>query len=151
MATVKGKTTEAPSLVFKLRSGGEVWISGIPAGGFAGLLHGGDSRATWGSDPRRSRFGELPQRERPRKTAAWKKLFPLIRQWLFQGDKVLIHCIAGRHRAAAAGTVTVACAGAQSSWLRTGPKTVRATASALAQGSGLGGVREVARPRPDRP
>ena len=50
-------------------------------------------------------------RERP---AAWKKLFPLIRQSLFQGDKVSFHCIAGRHRAAAAGTVTVAVMGRQS-------------------------------------
>jgi hypothetical protein len=30
LATVNGRTTEAPSLIFKMRNGGELWLSGIP-------------------------------------------------------------------------------------------------------------------------
>ena len=39
----------------------------------------------------------------------WKACWPLIRNTLFQGDVVLTHCMAGRHRAAVGGTVVVAC------------------------------------------
>ena len=47
------------------------------------------------------------------RASIWKRIFPLIRQSLYQGDKVLFHCIAGRHRAAGAGTVTTAIMGAE--------------------------------------
>jgi hypothetical protein len=30
LATTKGRTTESPSLISKMRSGGELWLSGIP-------------------------------------------------------------------------------------------------------------------------
>ena len=47
------------------------------------------------------------------RASIWKRIFPLIRQSLYQGDKVLFHCIAGRHSAAGAGTVTTAIMGAE--------------------------------------
>ena len=48
------------------------------------------------------------------RAGAWKRLFPRVRQSLYQGDVVLYHCMAGRHRGAAAGVVTVAVMGRMS-------------------------------------
>ena len=45
------------------------------------------------------------------RAGAWKRLFPRVRQSLYQGDVLLYHCMAGRHRGAAAGVVTVAVMG----------------------------------------
>ena len=63
LATIKGKTTEAPSMVFKLRSGGEIWIhqAALPPGGLASVLHGRDRRRGRGSDPRWCPLGAIPR------------------------------------------------------------------------------------------
>eukprot|EP00435_Cladocopium_sp_Y103_P054452 s2532_g17.t1 len=91
LATVSGKQTEMPSLVLQR---GELWISGIPT--------------------------EQTKHHFPAaqfcKSAVWRSrlsaaLFPLVRRSLFQGDTVLFHCVAGRHRAAVAGTVVYAIMG----------------------------------------
>lgn len=39
------------------------------------------------------------------RTAQWRIAWPCLKQSLFAGDSVLLHCMAGRHRAAAIGVL----------------------------------------------
>lgn len=117
LATVDGRRAAAPSLVMKLATGGEVWIAGIPTQQTKDAFPRVDLQVCCLAGPPESRKGvTLPGAQlrvfaisdARSRTEEWKALFPLIRASLFQGDSVLLHCIAGRHRAAVAGTMLVA-------------------------------------------
>eukprot|EP00438_Fugacium_kawagutii_P017495 Skav211853 [mRNA] locus=scaffold1622:146541:148184:- [translate_table: standard] len=117
LATVDGKRAVKPSRVLKLASGGELWISGIPTSRTSAQFPRVDLQVCCLSGPPESRQGvTLPNAHlsvftisNPNsRTDEWKKLFPLIRASLYQGDVVLVHCIAGKHRAAVAGVMILA-------------------------------------------
>eukprot|EP00435_Cladocopium_sp_Y103_P026061 s2435_g6.t1 len=90
LATVGGKQTEMPSLVSCMAE------SPDQRGGIT--LEGAVLR-------------QFPLADKRQRQEAWKQLFPLIRRSLYQGDTILFHCMAGRHRAAVAGTVIAAIMG----------------------------------------
>eukprot|EP00438_Fugacium_kawagutii_P008471 Skav236142 [mRNA] locus=scaffold88:140891:147608:- [translate_table: standard] len=95
LATVDGKRAVKPSRVLKLASGGELWIAGIPTSRTSAQFPRVDLQCSPISNPNS-------------RTEEWKKLFPLVRASLYQGDVVLVHCIAGKHRAAVAGVMILA-------------------------------------------
>ena len=65
LATIKGKSTEVPSMVFKLLSGGEIWIAGIPTASTKQHFPKTCKCAAW-EKPRRN-VGEWPfERRRER-------------------------------------------------------------------------------------
>ena len=117
LATVKGKTTEAPSMVLQLNNGGALWISGLPTEKTKRHFPKVDLQVCCMVEEPEARGGitlpgahlvMLPLTGADRDDH-WKACWPLIRNTLFQGDVVLTHCVAGRHRAAVGGTVMVAC------------------------------------------
>ena len=55
--------------------------------------------------PGEPRWHRPPDALLRRAGAIWRDLWPLIRQSLWCGESVLLHCISGRHRAAGGGTL----------------------------------------------
>eukprot|EP00435_Cladocopium_sp_Y103_P028886 s2906_g7.t1 len=120
LATVSGKQTEMPSLVLQLRRGGELWISGIPTEQTKHHFPAAQLQVCCMAESPERRGGitlegavlrQFPIADARARQNTWKALFPLVRRSLFQGDTVLFHCVAGRHRAAVAGTVVYAIMG----------------------------------------
>eukprot|EP00435_Cladocopium_sp_Y103_P030945 s870_g7.t1 len=120
LATVSGKQTEMPSMVLQLRGGGELWISGIPTKQTKHHFPPAQLQVCCMAESPERRGGitlegavlrQFPIADARARQTAWKALFPLVRRSLFQGDTVLFHCVAGRHRAAVAGTVVYAIMG----------------------------------------
>ena len=115
LATTGGKSAQAPACIFTHASGGRLWLGGLP------------TRATQDKFPRvalqivcfaeswGSRGGcelpgalvkPLPIADPNARGAAWRDTFPILMQSLACGESVLEHCMAGRHRAAGAGTLS---------------------------------------------
>ena len=117
LATAKRKSTEAPSMVLRLNNGGATWIAGLPTERTKKHFPHVDLQVCCVVEEPEARGGitlpgahlvMLPLTGSDR-DELWKACWPLIRNTLFQGDVVLAHCVAGRHRAAVGGTVIVAC------------------------------------------
>ena len=110
-------------MVFKLRSGGELWISGIPTQTTQRHFPEVNLQICCMRESPEQRGGvtlagaklvQFPVATARERASAWKELWPLFRNSLYQGDRILFHCMAGRHRAAVAGTVTTAVVGRMS-------------------------------------
>ena len=109
LATAEGRSTLAPTLVLETRPGGKLWLAGIPTAATMDRFPPVNLQICCMSQYPEGRGGvTLPNASlmkfdigRPSQSQDWKLLWPLIHQSLQCGDSVLIHCMAGKHRAPA--------------------------------------------------
>ena len=114
LATTRGRTAEAPTLVFQSEKGGKIWLSGMPTEATAHLFPRTDLQVICFQEDLARRGGVvLPSAMTTSISPAWAKgrvdqwrlAWPLIRNSVWSGDQVLVHCLSGRHRAAAVATM----------------------------------------------
>ncbi len=115
LATTRGRTAEAPTLVFQSEKGGKIWLSGMPTEATAHLFPRTDLQVICFQEDLAPRKGGvvLPSAMTTSISPAWAKgrvdqwrlAWPLIRNSVWSGDQVLVHCLSGRHRAAAVATM----------------------------------------------
>ena len=109
LATVKGKTAQRPTLVLRNANGGEIWLSGLPTVATLEAFPAISLQIVCFSEPLERRGGVccpgaqckvLAPTDKENRDRQWKEVWPLLRQTYFGGESTLIHCMAGRHRAA---------------------------------------------------
>ena len=114
LATTHGRTAEAPTLVFQSEKGGKIWLSGMPTAATSHLFPRTDLQVIcFQEDLARKGGVVLPSAMTTSISPAWAKgrvdqwrlAWPLIRNSVWSGDQVLVHCLSGRHRAAAVATM----------------------------------------------
>eukprot|EP00438_Fugacium_kawagutii_P032692 Skav204466 [mRNA] locus=scaffold5533:30858:32279:- [translate_table: standard] len=114
LATIKGKRAQAPTLVLRTRTGGQLWLAGIPTEASKKYFPQVQLQVACFQESPQSRGGViLPGAvlrnfylaDGRRRSDEWKLVWPLIRQSLWCGESVLLHCISGRHRAAGTSTL----------------------------------------------
>eukprot|EP00434_Breviolum_minutum_P038763 symbB.v1.2.034397.t3/scaffold4431.1/size39743/2 len=109
LATSKGRTAQKPTLVLQHPNGGELWLSGLPTVATLEAFPAVSLQVVCFSEPLERRGGvQLPgaqcktmaPTDKANRDDQWKEVWPLLRQTYFGGEAALIHCMAGRHRAA---------------------------------------------------
>lgn len=116
LATTKGRSAQAPTAIFQSNAGGVLWLAGLPTAKTAAqfprvalqiqCFHEELSRRGGVQLESTLHMTVCPTDTRSR-TAQWRVAWPCMKQSLFAGDSVLLHCImAGRHRAAAIGVLS---------------------------------------------
>lgn len=117
MATISGKKTEVPSLILKLKNGGELWLSGIPTergcdrfplAPLQVVCFPESPVSRGGVELHGAKLRHICVAHADRRDREWQRHWPLIRNTLFQGQTVLVHCTAGRHRAVVVAVMIVA-------------------------------------------
>ena len=102
----QGRKVEPPTLVLSLRSGGKLWLSGLPTQDNLGDFPAVALQVTAFKQKPQERGGlvlpgviqvQMPITSRGDRDGAWRTHWPT----LCGGDEVLLHCMAGRQRAAA--------------------------------------------------
>ena len=115
LATVGGKTAQPPTKVFENEAGGAVWLAGLPR---ADTLHQYPSLVAlqlvcFKQKPRERGGVNLPgaflMHVEPAaaryREAQWKTAWPTLKNTVLQGETAVVHCMAGRHRAAGIATL----------------------------------------------
>ena len=109
LATVRGKSAQAPTKVLSVQSGGTLWLGGLPTNRSASAFPSVTLQVACMLEEPSQRGGICLQGATLRKFAIahpdrrdeqWRDLFPLLCNTLWGGEDVLLHCISGRHRAA---------------------------------------------------
>ena len=109
LATAKGKTAQRPTLILEHSNGGAIWLSGLPTVNTLEAFPAVSLQIVCFSEPLERRGGiccpgaqclVLAPTDRDKRDSQWKEAWPLLRQTYFGGESTLIHCMAGRHRAA---------------------------------------------------
>ena len=109
LATTKGKTAQKPTLILRSANGGAIWLSGLPTVATLGAFPAVSLQVCCFSEPLERRGGVrcpgaqclvMAPTDKERRDDQWKELWPLLRQTYLGGESILIHCMAGRHRAA---------------------------------------------------
>ncbi len=109
LATTKGKTAQRPTCVSEHASGGKVWLSGLPTPRTLPAFPEVTLQVICFSDKLEQRGGcvcpgaqpmVMALTDKERRDEQWKKVWPLLRSSYQSGESILIHCVAGRHRAA---------------------------------------------------
>eukprot|EP00435_Cladocopium_sp_Y103_P029879 s2960_g7.t1 len=103
LATIRGKLAEAPSLIYENSMGGKVWLSGLPTRGTVVALQ----VACMDEAPSSPGGLVLPNAllmhlriaHARLRTADFEEVWPVLRNTVFAGEAVLVHCLSGRHRA----------------------------------------------------
>ncbi len=115
LATVGGKIAQPPTKAFENEAGGAVWLAGLPR---ADTLHQYPSPVAlqvicFKQKPRERGGVNLPgallmhvepAAARCRETQ-WRTAWPTLKNTVLQGETAVIHCMAGRHRAAGIATL----------------------------------------------
>ena len=109
LATAKGKTAQRPTLVLEHSNGGAIWLSGLPTVNTLEAFPAVSLQIVCFSEALERRGGiccpgaqclVLAPTDKDKRDSQWKEAWPLLRQTYFGGESTLIHCMAGRHRAA---------------------------------------------------
>ena len=109
LATVRGKSAQAPTKVLSVQSGGTLWLGGLPTTRSASAFPAVTLQVACMLEEPSQRGGICLQGATLRKFAIahpdrrdeqWRDLFPLLCNTLWGGEDVLLHCISGRHRVA---------------------------------------------------
>ncbi len=109
LATSRGKTAQAPTKVFQHPSGGALWLSGLPIVSSLQHFPAVSVQLKCFAEPLEKRGGvQLPDAQlftvsvadAAARDGEWRSAWPVLRQSIFQGESVICHCMAGRHRAA---------------------------------------------------
>ena len=104
-------------MIMKLKNGAELWLAGIPTERGRDRFPLAHLQVVCFPESPTSRGGielygaqvrHLCVAHADRRNEDWQKVWPLIRNTLFQGQLVLLHCTAGRHRAAVVAVIIVA-------------------------------------------
>lgn len=115
LATVRGKSAEAPTLIFENRQGGQIFLGGLPTAATVQHYPDADLQVVCFPESPTQKGGIVMTGAMERhisptwaagRTAQWRELWPLMRSSVFAGNCLLIHCMAGRHRAAVIGVIT---------------------------------------------
>ena len=115
LATVRGRSAMAPTEVFRSTSGGKVFLAGIPTIQTMQHFPPADLQIVCFPESLAEKGGTLlsgalechvcPNWTQGR-TGQWKAVWPLLRCSIYSGNSAVIHCMAGRHRAAVVATMT---------------------------------------------
>ena len=114
-ATIGFRTAQRPSLIFQGQRGGKVWLSGLPTDANKDRFPVVHLQICCYADEVEKKGGvQLPNTLLRSVTPSWVRgrsdqwrlTWPLLRNTFYAGESILIHCVAGRHRAAAVGTLT---------------------------------------------
>ena len=109
LATSKGRTAERPTLVLRHASGGQLWLAGLPTVATLEAFPAVTLQVVCFSEPLERRGGigcpgalckVMAPTDKANRDRQWKEVWPLIRQTYLGGESTIIHCMAGRHRAA---------------------------------------------------
>ena len=108
LATLNGRHAERPTKIWESSTGGCLWLSGIPTpltvNEFPSVdlqlvsLHSLEKKGGVGIPGAAVRHIHLTHRQK--RDAQWQSSWPLARRLLLADGQVLIHCVAGKHRAA---------------------------------------------------
>ena len=109
LATVGGRSAESPTCIFKHDSGGCIYLGGLPTEQTVSYFPKVKLQVTCFVEPLEQRSGVVipgalplviaPTDKRSR-DLQWRSGWPTIRQSVQSGEAILLHCMAGRHRAA---------------------------------------------------
>ena len=111
LATIKGKYAQAPTKILEMSSGGQLWLAGLPTAANRHRFPPATLQVACFTERPEERNGvvlpnallrRFPVAVAAERGEAWKDLWPLILQSLYCGEVIVIHCIAGRHRAGGA-------------------------------------------------
>ena len=109
LATVGGRSAESPTCVFKHDSGGCIYLGGLPTEQTVSYFPKVQLQVTCFVEPLEQRNGvvipgALPlviaPTDKRNRDLQWRSGWPTIRQSVQSGEAILLHCMAGRHRAA---------------------------------------------------
>ena len=112
MAGGKHRHDQAPTAIYVSQAGGTLWLGPLPTEETKHKFPKVTLQVTCFSDPPHTKGGVVlpgvmhiyiaPSAKRDR-VNQWRVQWPLIKNTLFAGESVLLHCLAGRHRAAGVG------------------------------------------------
>ena len=109
LATTRGRTAQAPTCIYTHSSGGKLWLAGLPVAGtrehFPAVslqvkCFGDRLEAKGGVTISNATLVTIALTDMRQRDGQWKEHWPLIRQSIHANEEVLLHCMAGRHRAA---------------------------------------------------
>ena len=109
LATSKGKTAQRPTCISEHSSGGQVWLSGLPTPGTLPAFPAVTMQIVCFSEKLEKRGGcacpgaqvwTMAVTDKDKRDEQWKRMWPVLRSSYQSGEAILIHCMAGRHRAA---------------------------------------------------
>ncbi len=114
LATTRGKTAQCPTRIYSNQEGGALWFGGLPTVDTAPhfpvvslqihCFEGSIQKRGGIVLPDALHLILLPTGVDHR-AEQWQAAFPVIKATVQAGEEVLVHCIAGRHRAAAVGVL----------------------------------------------
>ena len=114
LATVHGKYAQAPTKIFENNVGGQIWLSGLPSAATRERFPSATLQIACFTERPEARGGivlpnallrRFPIAVGVERTDSWKEIWPLLLQTLYCGETVVVHCVAGRHRAGGASAV----------------------------------------------
>ena len=117
LATCHGKTAEAPSLIYQNAMGGQLFLAGMPTEATQARFPRCDLQVVCFPETLQNRGGVrlrgaqvlyMSIASNDRRDREWNEAWPRVKNSLWHGDSVVIHCLAGKHRAATFGAMLVA-------------------------------------------
>lgn len=114
LATVGAKTAQAPTAVCRSDRGGTIWLAGFPTSENQRRFPEASLQITCFSDEVTQRGGvvlrncmnlQVVPTSPKLRFDQWRLAWPTLKATYFQGEDVVIHCMAGRHRAAVVATL----------------------------------------------
>ena len=114
LATTRGKTAQCPTKIYSNSMGGAIWLGGLPTVDTAPhfpvvslqiqCFEGNIQKRGGVILPDALHMLVLPT-DTDKRVEQWQAAFPVIKATVQAGEEILVHCIAGRHRAAAVGVL----------------------------------------------
>ena len=100
LATTKGRTAQCPTKVYSTAAGGAIWLGGLPTVDTAPHFPYVSLQIQCFEGPIGKRGGIVLPDALHMEVQQYQAAFPVIRSTLHAGEEILVHCMAGRHRAA---------------------------------------------------
>eukprot|EP00434_Breviolum_minutum_P030559 symbB.v1.2.027024.t1/scaffold2740.1/size71859/1 len=109
LATTKGRTAQCPTKIYSTAAGGAIWLGGLPTVDTAPHFPYVSLQIQCFEGPIGKRGGivlpdalhmEVVPTNTRQRVQQYQAAFPVIRSTLHAGEEILVHCMAGRHRAA---------------------------------------------------
>ena len=114
LATGRGKTAQCPTKIYSNAAGGAIWLGGLPTVDTAPHFPVISLQLTCFEESIAKRGGivlpdawhmVLAPTNTYKRVEQWQAAFPAIKATVQAGEEILVHCMAGRHRAAAVGVL----------------------------------------------
>ena len=117
-ATRKDRTAQRPSPIWTSPQGGTLWLSGLPTKETVARFPPATLQISCFPQPVAAKRGVLlprsinmtvaPSKQKVR-DSQWRLAWPVMKTSLQSGEDVLLHCVAGKHRAAGIAVLAVPC------------------------------------------